>query len=171
MQAPIDMSEVRAIEALWRMAPQIVGDELYRSIVEVDQYLKGELQQQLPKGAAGMGGGAGLAGSIATDEQRLADNVIGTVFSPLVYAWYVELGTKPHFPPIEPLEDWVQSKLGIDDERERRQVAFLIARKISIKGTKADGTWQRVLDAADPVLQRKGAEAVDRILDRLGAPA
>lgn len=171
MQFRIDMSDVRATAELWRRAPEIMGEEMYRSVVEADKYIQGELQQNLPRGAAGLGGAAGLAGSVATEEQRMADNVVGAVFSPLEYAVYVETGTRPHFPPIEPLEDWVQQKLGIEDERERRSVAFLIARKISVKGTPADGTWGRVHDLAEPYVERKLAEGVDRVLDRLGAPA
>ena len=130
----------------------------------------GDLKLQLPKGAGGLSGGAGLVGSVFTDEQLLSDNVIGMVGSPLPYAEYVELGTKPHFPPIAPIEDWVQAKLNITDEDEKRDVAFLIARKISRVGTKADGTWARVAEADKPEVMRIIAEGVERVLDRLGAP-
>ena len=44
------------------------------------------------------------------------------------YAIYVEKGTKPHWPPI----DAIAKGLGVS-----RSVAFLIARSISRKGTKA----------------------------------
>lgn len=171
MELRVLMPDIEGIKALWKHAPEIVGDELYRMVVEADLYVQGELQQQLPRGAGGMSGGAGLVGSVTTEEQRLDANVIGMVGSALPYAEYVEIGTRPHFPPLQPIEDWVQAKLGITDERERHNVAFLIARKISVKGTKPDGTWERVADAAQPEIARRTAEAVDRILDRLGAPA
>ena len=170
IQIGIDTSEIRGLAALWKHAPQIVGEELYKAVLQADLLLAGDLKQQLPRGAGGLSGGAGLAGSVFTDEQLLSDNVIGMVGSPLPYAEYVELGTKPHFPPIAPIEDWVQAKLNITDEDEKRDVAFLIARKISRVGTKADGTWARVVEADKPEVMRIIAEGVERVLDRLGAP-
>lgn len=47
------------------------------------------------------------------------------------YGAYVEFGTKPHFPPVAPLERWAQTKLGTSG------LGFVIARKIARKGTKA----------------------------------
>lgn len=38
------------------------------------------------------------------------------------------------FPPIAPLQGWVQKKLGISDEKKSKSVAFLIARKIRTRG-------------------------------------
>jgi hypothetical protein len=171
MRLRIDSSEVKGLGALWAHAPEIMGEEMHRAVAECDQLLAGELKQQLPKGAGGLSGGAGLVGSVFTEEEVLANNVIGMVASPLPYAEYVEIGTRPHFPPLQPLEDWVQAKLGITDESERRSVAFLIARKISVKGTQGDGTWGRVAEAQTPEVLRKLADGVDRVLDRLGAPA
>jgi hypothetical protein len=47
----------------------------------------------------------------------------------------VELGTRPHFPPVDALMDWVKVKLGISSPTEARRVAFLVARKIAARGT------------------------------------
>lgn len=47
------------------------------------------------------------------------------------YGLYIEKGTRPHFPPVAPLERWAQTKLG------KKGIGFLIARKISRVGTKA----------------------------------
>lgn len=170
MELKVTIPEIKGLTELWSRAPQIVGDEMFAAVQQADLYLQGELQQRLPRGAGAITGGAGLAGSIFTEEQRAADRVVGMVASPLAYAEYVELGTRPHFPPTRPIEDWVQAKLGIDDPKERASVAFLIARKISVEGTKADGTWQRVADAASPAVEAAIAAGVGRALDRLGAP-
>lgn len=45
------------------------------------------------------------------------------------YASWVELGTRPHFPPTQALEQWAEDKLG--DAR----LAFVVARAISRRGT------------------------------------
>ena len=46
------------------------------------------------------------------------------------YGVYVEFGTSPHFPPIEPLAFWAKNKFSLS-EKEAKQVGFLVARKIS----------------------------------------
>ncbi|MBX7047231.1 MAG: hypothetical protein K1X86_15480 [Ignavibacteria bacterium] len=74
------------------------------------------------------------------------------------YAIAVHEGTKPHFPPLEPIEKWVAYKglakrdkvnarmkaqgsgkisRASTEEQRVKQIAFLIARKISKKGTTA----------------------------------
>lgn len=171
MQLRIDTSEIVAFQNLWEKFPEIFREELLPSIVSADLLIQGELQQQLPRGAGGLSGGAGLVGSVFTEETVLANNVIGQVGSPLPYAEYVEVGTQPHFPPLQPIQDWVQAKLGITEEAESRNVAFLIARAIARRGTKPDGTWKRVADATQPEVIRRLGEGIDRVLDRLGVPA
>lgn len=52
-----------------------------------------------------------------------------SVYSDLNYAPYVEFGTRPHFPPLEPIREWCRSR-GIDES-----AAFPIARSISEFGT------------------------------------
>lgn len=52
------------------------------------------------------------------------------------YAPHVELGTPPHFPNPLNLQPWVQRVLGVRGA-EAREKAFLIARAISRRGTRA----------------------------------
>lgn len=47
------------------------------------------------------------------------------------YGLFVEVGTRPHWPPVAPLEKWARLKLG------KKGIGYLIARKISRQGTKA----------------------------------
>lgn len=50
------------------------------------------------------------------------------------YASYIEYGTMPHFPPIEPIHQWVLRKLGEKDPAAKN-IAWSIAKKISEEGT------------------------------------
>lgn len=50
------------------------------------------------------------------------------------YASYIEYGTMPHFPPIEPIHQWVLRKLGEKDPKAK-QIAWSIAKKIQMEGT------------------------------------
>lgn len=57
------------------------------------------------------------------------------------YWKYLEYGTKPHFPPISDIERWVTVKRLVPRTNtgkvpSTKQLAYVIARKISIEGTK-----------------------------------
>jgi hypothetical protein len=62
------------------------------------------------------------------------------------YGLFVELGTRPHFPPPAALEGWVRRRLGVTEGRQAREVAFLIARKIARAGTPGHLFFQRALE-------------------------
>ncbi|MFP3386732.1 hypothetical protein, partial [Tritonibacter sp. SIMBA_163] len=78
--------------------------------------------------------------------QRVDDGVIGIVGTAALHAVPVEMGSKPHFPPIQPLEDWAHHKLDLPAE-EARGAAFAIARKIAAKGTEGAHMVERAKDA------------------------
>lgn len=58
------------------------------------------------------------------------------------YWKYVEDGSRPHFPPIEDILQWIKVKPVLPRKRKgklptQKQLAYLISRKISKVGTKA----------------------------------
>ena len=68
------------------------------------------------------------------------------------YWKYLEYGTKPHFPPVEKIAEWIRIKPVLPRPNAKgklptqKQLAFLIARSISIKGTKPTHTLQQTID-------------------------
>ena len=66
-----------------------------------------------------------------------------TISLNLQYYWkYVEDGTKPHFPPVEDILQWIKVKPVLPRKHNgklptQKQLAYLISRKISKVGTKA----------------------------------
>lgn len=60
------------------------------------------------------------------------------------YLKYVDKGTKPHFPPSEPILKWVREKKSIQTREKtgnknmptEKQVTYLVQRKIGREGTK-----------------------------------
>lgn len=62
------------------------------------------------------------------------------------YASFVEYGTRPHFPPVEPIAEWVSSRLTINDAKERRRVAFAIAHKIAKEGLEPRPYLRKAVD-------------------------
>ena len=102
---------------------------------------------QTPFGSRAEGHGQlarSLTGAVSDDNGRQ----IGEVFlGPPAdqYGIFVEVGTRPHFPPPAAIEAWVRRRLGVTSDREAQQVAFLIGRKISRRGTPGRFLFERAL--------------------------
>lgn len=96
------------------------------------------------------------------------DNILGAVGTPLDYAVPVELGTKPHHPPIQPLRDWVESKLHIH-ESESEAVAHAIAWKIHHHGTEGKFMLRDAMNDNKNAVERVFNEAVNSLVAELGA--
>ncbi len=153
------------ISELWARAPALTAEELTRATWEAELLLEREIKDLTP---VGVGGAGGLRGSIAARQPRvMADNVLGAVGTSVAHALPVELGTKPHFPPIEPLRDWVERKLDVP-EKDSYGVALRIARKIAARGTLAVGMFHRAFGATRGQVELMYSAARERIVQGLG---
>ena len=75
------------------------------------------------------------------------------------YWKYLENGTKPHWPPVDAIENWVRAKKLVPRAIKgkvptTKQLAFLISRGISKKGTEATKALSDSIDQSDEVLER-----------------
>ena len=65
------------------------------------------------------------------------------------YGEYLEQGTKPHFPPLDAIENWIRVKRIVPrpDSQGRlpteKQLAYLIGRKIDERGTKGTHIYEK----------------------------
>lgn len=168
MEYSIDYSELQRIEDAYRQAPQIVREELEAAVTEADLLIYREVSDRVPVGA---GGAAGLKGSLFHEEQVSGATVSGLVATAIAHAVPVELGTKPHFPPIEPLIDWVRAKFGISGEKEARGAAFAIARKIAMRGTKAQLPFGITFQALEGQVKDIFNRAAERMTVRIAKGA
>lgn len=150
-----------------RQAPDITREEMTAGMQEILLLLEREIKDNTP---VGVGGAAGLRGSITHQIMGTALSggvgVAGKVFTPMAHGLPVELGTKPHFPPIAPIADWVHAKLGVP-QAEAGSVAFLIARKISRKGTKGAHMFEKTFTEQASQISRMLLAALDRVTARL----
>ena len=64
------------------------------------------------------------------------------------YAEPINSGTKPHFVPAKELEGWVRRKINPGSEKKVKQVAFLVARKISKRGTVPTFFMDRAIESS-----------------------
>jgi len=162
----LDTSLAREYAQYLQIAPKIAEEEITIGLQESLLLLEREVKEGTP---VGVGGGSGLRGSIAHELRGTkSPDLNGRVFSPLAHAQPVELGTKPHFPPIRPLQDWVEAKLGVPAS-ESKSVAFLIARKISKKGTKGVHMFENAFTENTQQIVTRLDAAINKMLQRLKA--
>jgi len=88
--------------------------------------------------------------------------VEGHLGSPLIYALPVEEGSKPHWPPRAPIQAWVHRKFGLSG-KEMISVAFLVARAMSRRGTRAHHMFQQGFELAQRLAPRLVGAAVERV--------
>ena len=149
--------------AAWGQAPAMVQEKLEAFMHAATIYVESEIRERTPTSGHGT-----LRQSWTSEVTSLSDNVIGVVGTPLSYAIPVELGTKPHFPPVDAIEDWVQVKFGLSGP-EARSVAFAVARKIAKKGTKGAFMVKNAFEASKPELERQAQLAIAAIAEQLAA--
>jgi len=149
-------------------APAKFQKTIHAFLWEADLLLEREVKERTP---VGIGAGGGLRGSIAGQEPRsLGDSVIGVVSSSMLHAVPVELGTKPHMPPVQPLVEWAAHKFNLGpDEAER--AGFLIARKIAAKGTKGAFMFKKAMEENEGQLTDRLGEYLEGFLDEVGGRA
>jgi len=163
MPMKIELAGFAELQAAWAKAPEIVREEMTGAMWESELLMERAVQEKTPTGAF-----TALKPSIAAQTPEVsADVVLGVVGTSLAYAIPVEVGTRPHFPPVQPLEDWVMKKLGVP-ENEAHGVAFLVARKISRTGTPAVGMFHRGFNENQARVEQIFAAARSRIAQRLG---
>lgn len=135
-------------------------ERLVDAMVEATLYLEREVKDAFPA-VSGL-----TRASITSDAFSTPAGVLGVVGSASAAAAAVELGTRPHMPPVAPIQIWVQEKLGIGG-KEGRGIAFAIARKISKVGTKPQGHFKKTLAASTRTLTRVFEDAVQDVAAHL----
>jgi len=78
-----------------------------------------------------------LKASITPSVSSSGNEIIGVVGSRVVYAPFMELGTRPHFPPLSALQGWA---------RRHGTTAFVVARAIARRGLKPRYYLRRALE-------------------------
>ena len=77
------------------------------------------------------------------------------------YGIFVEKGTRPHWPPIAPIEKWARIKLG------RPGLGFVVARKIARSGTKAHPYFMPAVEKSVPTVRKLFDQTLVEFVDLL----
>ncbi len=138
-------------------SPQAVARVLaYAGMEEATEYLRGRLALNTPSGATGI-----ARNSVVPSVEQTATGVEGHLdYSEPAsgYIAFVDQGTRPHWPPYEPIAYWARRVLRTDDPR----VVRAIQRKIARSGTKAQKFVEKTAEEDGPQAQRVFAAAVER---------
>jgi hypothetical protein len=93
--------------------------------------------------------------AVASRDQGLTA-IVGTNVQ---YAPHVEFGTRPHWPPLSAMQPWA----GRHGFPKGKKGAFLVARAISRRGTRARHMFRDGIAAAEPFIQAEAALLLERI--------
>jgi hypothetical protein len=162
MEIRVDVANAEAISRAFLQAPAMVLDELELTMENVTLYLMREAQENTPTAAGTLRSGW----TTQVDVIAQLDSVFGRVTNPLPYALPVELGTKPHFPPLAPLINWVEQKLNLYGD-EAEGAARGIQRKIGRYGSPGFGMAHYALRDGRSTIAAEFEECAQRITARL----
>lgn len=101
------------------------------------------------------------------------DNMQISVSLELADYWkYLEYDTKPHWPPVDKIKNWIKVKPIIPDGRNGKlptpdQLAFLIGRKISEEGTQGTKDLHSALVDINDEFEALIMEAISKDVDEM----
>lgn len=146
-------------------APAVFLREMAAGIVEAQALAEREVKERTPTSGAGT-----LRDSIGALPIDLSGTrVEGVVGTSLAYALPVEMGAKPHMPPIAPLVDWVRRKLGVADAAEARGIAHAIRWHQYRYGMRGSWMFRDALAAIGPQIDAIMGAAMVRAINAVGA--
>lgn len=134
--------------------PEIIKGPVHRLLERVAFLIEGKAKEKAPVDTGRLR--ASIASRIKETEARVG--------SPVQYAVFVELGTRPHFPPPRALQPWAQ-RHGLPPGL---QGAYMLAHAIAKRGTKAHPFLQPALQESIPVIERFAEEAAREIEAKWG---
>lgn len=162
MNLSVSMPAMDAISRGLLEAPAFARKVLEEATTEATLLLRREWQDRMPTGASEI-----TRKSITSDVASTPAGVLGITGSSQASALFVEVGTKPHMPPVDAMVPWVKAVLGITEPKEVKRVAFLVARKIAIHGTPAQRPMGKAVEATQGQIAAMFERAAGRIANRL----
>ncbi len=152
---------------------------LHDAMAQSLQLIEGQMKENLTRNDSVASGN--LRAGVQSVPPRITETeIVGEVGPDQPYAPYVEEGTKPHMPPLEPLVEWVRLKhlAGTYSLRGRRRggkarqqaedvaLAKAVQQKIAKHGTRAHPFAAPAVDDSKDDVYRLFEKAVDELVAR-----
>lgn len=152
------------VNRLMREFPEIVREETEKRIRIIVARLEKDVVENTP---SGIGGAAGLRGSIHGRVESDGSRHLGIVSTASPYGEVVEVGRKPgSFPPVAPIARWAQVKLGVSAD-DAESVGLLIARKIYHKGTTGAKMFEKAWNQDRPWVESQLSMILPAVIARI----
>ena len=155
-------TDLKELKGLTERYPEASKEARTSKLTEAVNLLEAAIKKITPYGA----GPIHLRDTIHSSVKRSGERIVGMVGTPAKYGESVEFGTKAHFPPVDPIRFWVEKKLGYS-EAEAASVAFLIARAISVRGTKGAKMFETGFSDQEARVMRLLNEIPEEIAKRM----
>ena len=165
MKLTISIGDLQQFARGLREAPEYTEQQLLAAAHEATLLVQREWMENMPR-VSGL-----TARSITSDVASTPTGVLGVVASSAPNALFLELGTRPHMPPVAAIEPWVRAVLGIREPKEAKRVAFLVARKIAREGTPAREPLGKAIAVTEAQVLMMFERAADRIVQNLAGAA
>jgi hypothetical protein len=143
------VTNIAGLKELTRKYPEASQNARVSRITEALLLLDAAVKKRTSVGA----GPIHLRDTIFEKVETNGQAIMGLLGTPCAYGEPVEMGTSPHFPPIAPIQFWVEKKLGIVG-KQAKSVAFLIARAISKRGTQGAHMFGKGFDENEAAVIR-----------------
>lgn len=160
------MSKKNHIEGLAEIVYKSFDEETDKLAEKIGVILVSETQDVLMK--HGKYATANLYQSVSQKVRRMAWGYMITCFTNANYSIYVHEDTRPHFPPVDKIQEWVKVKklaarYSVKSKKrfggtktqhnEDRALAWAIAKSISRKGTKGIKFFELALKQSMPIIK------------------
>ena len=144
----------------------VINDITTDAMLQAVLIVQNAVAQRTPVGVSGNARAnikQDIYGSALDDE-----GIFGMVYMPaaITYGKPLEYGSRPHFPPPKALELWVKRVLRVPDEQVKG-VAFLVARKISQRGTEGAHMFEKGWEASEQYVNDIWDAVPDRVIEEL----
>lgn len=138
-------SNIDKVSNRLKLFPEIAELFIKEKLKEAIEVIHDAVQVLTPIGI----GPEHLSRNLETRIFQVGRKIRASLSTPVYYGIYVELGTRPHFPPLPKILEWVEIKLGYAGE-EAEDIAWAICKKIGDVGSEGVHMFEQGFDDAQP---------------------
>ena len=136
---------------LRQVSRDLRGDPIVKGMKQATKLVLRDARANAPKDTGT------LQGSLVENIYLEGMTVVGVVGTPIKYAPFVELGSAPHFPPLEAVEGWAA---------RHGTTAIAVARAVAAHGTKARKFMQRAFEMNESKIEDLIGKVVAEIVTK-----
>lgn len=163
----VNMDGLEGFKELLKKVPDIVMEETFIVMDDIAKLLEGKVVEKTPKG---VGGNAGLMGSIHGGAVKYGEGVQAIIGTSLEYGKVIEYGRRPgtgvSMEGQESIALWAKKKWGLSDKKAK-SAAYAIARKITLHGMKAVHMFEETLKEYDAEIMKEINSIPKRVVKRV----